>query len=59
MFTVKSRLAMCIAYTIALCFMVIQTYETGGPLYIIGVIISVACITSLFFIGEDDENRTH
>jgi hypothetical protein len=56
MFTVKSRLAMCIAYTIGLCFMVIQTYETGGPLYIIGVIISVACITSLFFIGENNES---
>ena len=56
MFTVKSRLAMCIAYTIALCFMVVQTYETGGPLFIIGVIISVACITSLFFIGEDNES---
>ena len=49
MFTVKSRLAMCIAYTIGLCFMVIQTYETGGPLYIIGVIIQ-SLVSLVYFL---------
>lgn len=55
MFKPHGCLAMCIAFTSALIFFVDRTLETAGIAYIIGSMLSVACITSLFFLVENFE----
>ena len=55
MFTVAGRITMCIAFTLILCFMVIQAHESAGLMYLGGIIISTALLVTLFFIGEEDD----